>query len=230
MSERPSADQLLEAARKEAPTPEAARRGLDAVLDGTVEPLGIDGPTMEPKGLPWLLLTVLLLSLVTVGLLVFKTFGGTNVQDGVGPLAIVFDAGALQPTPLAEPVELDAGSPSEVVAPVVVAEPVDAGQPAPKPKPSARPVVEDDSLARELALLDEARVALGTNPAGALDVLDRHRRLFPKGTLQLEARLLRVETLLKLGRRAEAAALAKQLTKADREGLVRERLERLLPP
>ena len=85
-------------------------------------------------------------------------------------------------------------------------------------------------LERELALLDRARQQLRVAPAEALATLQQHQREFPKGSLRVEASIVRVETLLQLGRRAEAEALARELVRAEKEkdGLVRRRLGKLL--
>jgi len=65
-------------------------------------------------------------------------------------------------------------------------------------------------------------------PKTAMATLDRHRTAFPRGALKLEADVLRVEALLRLGRRDDAIRLATSLEKADREGLVQDRLKRLM--
>jgi hypothetical protein len=67
----------------------------------------------------------------------------------------------------------------------------------------------EDPLAREAALLQDARRALAEGaPARALGILDRHAASFPGGALLDVQRATRVEALCALDRRAEAAALA----------------------
>lgn len=99
-----------------------------------------------------------------------------------------------------------------------------------KAPPVKRPVVEDaDDLTAELALLDAARTTLAANDtAKALATLSKYDATFPRGTMRTDAQLLRLETLLKAGRRAEAETLGKKLSSATDSELVRERVRRLL--
>ena len=61
------------------------------------------------------------------------------------------------------------------------------------------------SLTRELATLDRARLTLASGDArGALGQLDAHQRNFPRGRLALEAEVLRIDALAKVGRTTEA--------------------------
>lgn len=91
---------------------------------------------------------------------------------------------------------------------------------------SARPpsVVEgvrpsDDALARETALIDEARRALNNDgSARALTLLDQHDREFPSGVFHLDADVLRIEALERAGRAAEAERLAAQFLSRHSEG------------
>lgn len=66
------------------------------------------------------------------------------------------------------------------------------------------------SIADEVALLDDARAAIGRGDvAGARAALTEHARRFPRGSLHPEAAVLRIEVALNAGSRAEAAALAR---------------------
>jgi hypothetical protein len=66
------------------------------------------------------------------------------------------------------------------------------------------------SLARELALIDEARAALASGDApGAIAALDRHDAEFHGGTLATESLMLRVEALVRSGDQAGAMRLGK---------------------
>ncbi|OJY25834.1 MAG: hypothetical protein BGO98_35125 [Myxococcales bacterium 68-20] len=73
----------------------------------------------------------------------------------------------------------------------------------------APPVV--DALTLELRLVDGARVRLASDPTSALSLLDAHARDFPRGQLALERDVLRVDALLRLGRRSDAEAVARSL-------------------
>jgi len=67
-----------------------------------------------------------------------------------------------------------------------------------------------DELAQELALVDKARSALRSgNAAGALDLVSRYERSYKRPRFRPEASALRIEALIALGRRAEAAQLAR---------------------
>jgi outer membrane protein assembly factor BamD (BamD/ComL family) len=61
------------------------------------------------------------------------------------------------------------------------------------------------SLTRELAALDGARLALSDGDArGAMAQLEAYQRNFPRGRLALEAEVLRIDALAKIGRATEA--------------------------
>jgi hypothetical protein len=64
------------------------------------------------------------------------------------------------------------------------------------------------ALAAEVAILDEARTAVATQRGSrALELLDQYARRFPAGTLNLEATVLRIESLFMTGATSSAAAL-----------------------
>lgn len=111
--------------------------------------------------------------------------------------------------------------------PVVVDTPDAAGVKAQVVK---RPIVEQvDDLTAELALLDAARTKLAANDtAQALVTLSKYDASFPRGTMRTDAQLLRLETLLKAGRRAEAETLGKKISGSTDSELVRQRVRRLL--
>jgi TolA-binding protein len=89
----------------------------------------------------------------------------------------------------------------------------DLAQPAPEPAASAAfpaPVASAASsrLGQEAASLEAALSALKAggkdNASRALQGIDQHLQKFPRGALELEARVARVDALLVLGRRQEA--------------------------
>lgn len=125
--------------------------------------------------------------------------------------------------------------------------PVAEEQPAPSATPSAAPsitvgtananpnraapagvAVENDSLDREIQLLERARQLLDVNPVRAMATLDEHRREFGSGTLVLERQFLEVEVLLRLGRRDQALARAADLRARAPGSLYERRLSQLL--
>jgi hypothetical protein len=147
---------------------------------------------------------------------------------------------AVTPRPVVIPEVVDAGAPPLVVVvpppaivepepPPTVVELVDAGTQPAKPAAKPQPSEEDpDLLARELALLDRARQQLHTQTPGALATLDAYDKEFPKGSLRIEAQLVRLEVLMKLDRRDDATRLAAKLIAKDRDGLVKKRVERII--
>ena len=69
----------------------------------------------------------------------------------------------------------------------------------------------DDSLAREVPLIDEGRADLATAPSRALAVLETHRREFPHGQLAAEREFLAVQALLQMNRMVDAKKRADDL-------------------
>ncbi len=83
-----------------------------------------------------------------------------------------------------------------------------AAAPAPAPVEAPRP---NDSLAREVPLIDAGRAELATAPSRALAVLENHRREFPHGQLAAEREFLAVQALLQMNHTAEAKKRAEDL-------------------
>ena len=83
-----------------------------------------------------------------------------------------------------------------------------AAQPEPRPSVAAFTLPQSSPLGLEAASLEGALTALRGGGAAratqALRQLDQHLREFPQGTLELEARVARVDALLVLGRRDDA--------------------------
>jgi hypothetical protein len=86
----------------------------------------------------------------------------------------------------------------------------------------ARPV--EDALAGESLLLARAVRARAQDPVAALRALDAYDAAHPLGRLRDEARLLRLDALLRLGRRADALRLldALPLTSGPRAAELRQ--------
>jgi hypothetical protein len=81
------------------------------------------------------------------------------------------------------------------------------------------------SLNEEVALLDKARSAVRTGrPNDALARLDEHATRFPKGSLSLEAQVLRVQALAAAGRTEEASRRAKRILSRSPNSVVAQRL------
>jgi hypothetical protein len=104
-------------------------------------------------------------------------------------------------------------APAKVEAPVVV--PLE-------PPAAAAP----DPLLAELTLLRQAQQALRDGAARrALELAERHAALYPRSQLALERGALRVFALCKLGRKADARALAAELLAAAPRSPLRASLE-----
>jgi TolA-binding protein len=92
--------------------------------------------------------------------------------------------------------------------PVLTKAPADEGNETPQAPP---PATGASTIARELAILEQARGALAKRaPADALDAIGRYQDEFPAGHLSAEATALRVEALVQAGRRDEAARIARR--------------------
>ncbi|MBN1606747.1 MAG: hypothetical protein JW940_08940 [Polyangiaceae bacterium] len=88
---------------------------------------------------------------------------------------------------------------------------------------------EDNTLDREVALLDAARSALSAGDARrALSLLAAQQRQFPRGALGPEARLTRIKALLSLGDRATAEAETRRLEQGRPGGAHASRARQLL--
>jgi hypothetical protein len=99
------------------------------------------------------------------------------------------------------------------------------GGPAPSPSVAASPLVVEDTLAREVALLERARAHFDGEPASTLAILDEHAHLFPNGKLAMERELLALDALERLGRKTEARARAARLVAVARGSLYETRIQ-----
>ncbi|MDC0746105.1 tetratricopeptide repeat protein [Polyangium mundeleinium] len=82
--------------------------------------------------------------------------------------------------------------------------------PMPSPPVSAA-VVTEDSITREIMMLEEARRLMATSPSEALRRVEAHAQEFPAGRLAMEREFLAIDTLLRLGRKDEARARGEAL-------------------
>jgi hypothetical protein len=122
---------------------------------------------------------------------------------------------------------LDAPAPAPVTAPEpapVVPRSLAKKTPV-KPSASATQAVD---LERELALLSDAKAALGRgDAAGALAGLARHRRDFPRSSFGPERDFLRMTALCELGRRDEAREMAADFLERHPDSALRPRVEQV---
>lgn len=211
-------DLLRDSHQRDRRDPADRAKGLDALLAAAEAPAPIPPPSNGKK-----LVAGVAVAVTAVGLAVWL------MRPSPKQVIEVVDAGVVEAPVVIPPVVeavVDAG--------VAVVEVVDASVPVVAVVPPPRPrVIEEeeetpDSLARELTLLDSARKELPSSPASALSTLATYDREFPRGSMRTEAALVRVEVLLKLGRRTDAEKLARSLIAADRDGLVKRRVSKLL--
>lgn len=85
--------------------------------------------------------------------------------------------------------------------------------------PAARP---------EMEILKEAQAARRSNPARALQLVDEHAAAYPRSGMAQEREMIRIESLLGVGRRAEAKTLADAFRKANPNSGYSRRLDALL--
>jgi hypothetical protein len=80
-------------------------------------------------------------------------------------------------------------------------------------------------LGDQVAFIDSARAAISTGAGRrALEILRRYQDKYPAGSFRPEASALKVEALMKLGREAEARALAQRFIAENRGSLLARRV------
>jgi TolA-binding protein len=139
-----------------------------------------------------------------------------------------------RPSLSAAPASMPASAPARRTHAVVAPPPAPANAPVPEPQvpekaspePPPSPLANPSALAQESRLLASAihKLRQERNPRQALAMLDQHRARFgAKGALEPEAKVTRIEALLRLGRHDQALGLldAQVLTAA---GVGREML------
>jgi hypothetical protein len=85
-----------------------------------------------------------------------------------------------------------------------------------------------NELAKQVALVDAARAALASDGAErALSSVREYQATYPSGTFRPEVAAIKIEALLKLGRKTEARALAARFATTYGPGPLAERVARL---
>jgi hypothetical protein len=124
-------------------------------------------------------------------------------------------------TPASEPIESVAPAEPSMRAP--------AEQTPPPAAPRARAAPTRASLSAELAALDAIAAAdAANNPAQALKLLETYRNDFPHGRLELEAEVLRIDSLAQSGQPAVAARAAERFVKRHPNSVLAARVRRYL--
>jgi hypothetical protein len=165
-----------------------------------------------------------------------------GVVLGTGAIAIA--TGVVDWSPPAQPRTPEAvlapaapAAPRAVSTSVVAPAPITPPEPAPeqvKATPTASFALASPSasgagsLSVEAALLEHARRELRAAPTVALAVAAEHAQRFPRGQLSAERTLIQIDALHRLGRDAEARALARGLLSGGSSGLYAERVHQLL--
>jgi hypothetical protein len=123
--------------------------------------------------------------------------------------------------------------PSATGAPPTDASPQTADDAATKRLGSAasqrnRASATTNGLAEQVALVDAARAALASGRAEhALGIVHEYQATYPRGAFRPEVAAIKIEALLKLGRKAEARASAERFAAAYGPGPLAERVTRL---
>ncbi|MBL9105419.1 MAG: sigma-70 family RNA polymerase sigma factor [Myxococcales bacterium] len=159
--------------------------------------------------------------------LVLPLLGQASATTGIG--ATLFVRAAIATTLLVGAAVLAVPQPPGETppAPLPTITPA-SSSPAPRPPPSSSPP-QDDSLAREVALLDQARARLAA-PADALALLATHAEQFPRGALVDAREAMRAEALCRHGEPAAAAAVVRELRRTHPDSAVARRLENFSCP
>ena len=134
----------------------------------------------------------------------------TTTSSAPSPSTTASDVAATVNTarPVASPTNVTS-VPRVAVAPTASAEGVYSSVTADRASPES---VGPGVVARptEIALLRDARLALGSNPSEALALAEQHRTLFPRGAMVQERELIAISALARLGRHTAVLARAAQ--------------------
>jgi hypothetical protein len=148
----------------------------------------------------------------------------TSATSGAEPVPAGPRAARATDAPLASP------SPNAVPAGPAAA-PAVAGTARPTAQNPAAAGTGPVSIAEEVALVDRARHALRQGRAGeAFDTLSLYQSRWPNGVLATEVRVLRVETLLRMGQRASARSDARAFIAVQPNSRYAARLRELFAP
>jgi hypothetical protein len=143
-----------------------------------------------------------------IGLVVAGAVVGTRARHAPEPHRAPAVTAPLPPAP----------APVEAEPAAVVAEPLPRAV-----APTQRNRAGD--LSDQVAFIDSARTAMSTGSSRhALEILRRYLDKYPAGSFRPEAIALEVEALMKLGREAEARALAERFVAEHRGSLLARRV------
>ncbi len=177
--------------------------------------------------------TVPLLPWISAGLLGLVVVGGIvgtrawkapdrqrSAVSAVPPSPMVAAAGTAAIAAPAEPAPVKA-------IPVAVVQPR-ASAAAARPSRPLRAATPATDLRDQTALVDAARAAVSSGAANrALEIVRQYEEKYPAGAIRPEAAAIKVEALVKLGRGAEARALAQRFTADYGPGPLSDRVARI---
>jgi TolA-binding protein len=216
---------LLDSATGDGMSPERKRALLAAVASvmATTTPAAAAGAAGAVKAktavgavvAKWLLAVITSAAVVAAGVHLV----GRRPQSSTVAMTPVEQAPITQP-----PAPPPAPEPAPPEVPVVVA--------APKPPPAsvpARAPASSPTLADELRLIERARAALAAGDVASADrALEAHARTFPSGVFAEEARVLRIDSMIRRGDRARAEPAARAYLSKHPESPHAPRLRALL--
>ncbi|MHB8878522.1 MAG: hypothetical protein ACYC8T_32900 [Myxococcaceae bacterium] len=220
---------LIEKGRARAEPPAAVRERLRERLEATLQTplhaasLGLPGGKsagvlrLVPRGLVRSMTIFLLGGAAGAGI------HAASQKAPEPPVAVVSQAPAPSPEPAPEPARPPEAEPARRAAGGSASAPLTRPTPRPPPPaPAAEPREERDTeLARERALLELARTALGRGQsAAALEAAEKHERGFPQGQLGEEREVIRVQALITAGRLDEARARAARFRREFPESML----------
>jgi TolA-binding protein len=234
----PLEQRLLRAAGSELPSralSERMARGIGVVLPavGSGAAVGVASKTAAAASkaassggtlLPWV--SGALVAAVVAG--AFVAAGPHVTQSAPAPAG---SAAAL--APIASPTELPPAQSSAAARPTEApsrSENAELPKPVvPSGSPRLRGGTTASELANQIALVDAARGALaGGDSARALASVRDYQSGYPNGSFKPEVAAIKIEALLKLGRKTEARALAERFSANYGAGPLADRVTRLL--
>ncbi len=161
--------------------------------------IGVSATSLLAKlGWPKLLLAVAAIGAVTAIPLGYYVWH----RHHASPVAVTAPAIVESPNgPARAALQGDNGQVSVAQPPAVAAaESATEGKAAPLPRVDTKGETPASALSEELSALDGVRSLLAQgDAAGALSRLDSYNKSFPRGRLQLEAEVLRIDALMKSG-------------------------------
>ena len=218
---------VLEAALQKQPSPAASARmaralGVGVAAIGTAASASTLAAGTAASNAPaaagaviWPWVSVGVIGLVVAGAVVGTRAGHTDRVGHADQRRHVASAPVTVPAPPAS----EPRAPAEPTASWLTAGPRRRSEPA------SRATTTGGALGDEVAFVDSARAAMFAGASRrALEILRRYQDKYPTGSFRPEATAIKVEALMKLGREAEARALAERFVAEHRGTLLARRV------